>query len=309
MFIKKMSFTRLLKLELPQLAESVIGIVERHNPEELLIEDTFDLLLAERSTINMLTERYGSHPLTSKLKQLRELRNLKITAVLLQLKTVVKKQGEADESVELVKIEINRFFKNLQTGRSEKAINRKVALFVVEVEQRVELEAALDALNFTDLLDELQSLHATIQEITQNRLVSIAERPRLRTSELNKSLRTALKNLFKDIEVTALKNPQLDFQSMFDELNDLMDVYRAIINRRLSYNQRKLEGIENDETGDSDETPEELETTEYVEPTREMMHLTVGDESMNGNHVPLEEQLVAATSAKATQLQSVNGKS
>lgn len=113
MKLKNLSFTRLLKLELPEFAERVIGIVEEHNPEELKIEAVFDLLVKEQPQIDLLTVRYGAHPMTAELNRLRELRQLYLSAIAFRLRVVTKEDiTQSDPAVILVDIEINRFLKN-----------------------------------------------------------------------------------------------------------------------------------------------------------------------------------------------------
>ncbi len=51
--IYRISFSRLLKLELPLLAKGVIGIVEKHDPETLKIKEFFDKLVLEETMVNL----------------------------------------------------------------------------------------------------------------------------------------------------------------------------------------------------------------------------------------------------------------
>ena len=43
--IKQFPFSKMLKMEVPALAKSVIEIVENHDPEVLQIKEIYDLLL------------------------------------------------------------------------------------------------------------------------------------------------------------------------------------------------------------------------------------------------------------------------
>ena len=306
----KIPLSRLLKLELPQFAERVIGLIEKHNPEELQINEVFGLLKQEKPKIAQLVVRHGPHPITDELGKLREMRRLYVSGILYQLKVVMKEDKTgADSSVKLVKIEVQRFLDKLSLSRNDETINRKITQFYAEIEQSQVLEVAFDSLGFTDILDELQSIHSTIEELRDVRLVAISERPKVKTPALSKSVREALKVMFKEIEVAPIRNPEIDYEPLFDQLNGLLIEYRNLINNRVLFNKRKAEELENNEAGDSDEPQDAPETTTHVEPVREMMRLTMGDESMNGHNVPLEEQQQAvATSAKPKQPHSVNNK-
>ena len=310
MELVKIPLSRLLKLELPQFAERVIGLIENNNPEELQINEVFGQLKKEKPKIAQLVVRYGPHPITDELGKLREMRRLYVSGILYQLKVVIKEDKTgADSSVKLVKIEVQRFLSNLRSSKNDETINRKITQFYAEIEQNEVLEAAFDSLGFTNILDELQSVHSTIEELRDVRLVDISKRPKVKTPMLSKSVREALKLMFKEIEVAPIRNPEIDYEPLFDQLNELLIEYRNLINNRVLFNKRKAEELENNEAGDSDQSQDAPETTTRVEPVREIMRLTMGDESMNGHNVPLEEQQQAvATSAKPKQLHSVNNK-
>lgn len=303
MKLKNLSFTRLLKLELPEFAERVIGIVEEHNPEELKIEAVFDLLVKEQPQIDLLTVRYGAHPMTAELNRLRELRQLYLSAIAFRLRVVTKEDiTQSDPAVILVDIEINRFLKKLRPSKNEEVINRMITRFFAELEANEELEAALSSLEFTVHLNELRSVHFRIQKLLGKRLKSISKRPKIKTAALRKSVCNALKNLFKEIELAPLRNPELDYKELFDELNDLMDKYRNLINIRMGYNQRIAEQKAEIENGELDEP---TEVDESVEPTgMTMRHLNVEDDnSKNGLDVkPINEKKTTTSSSKPMQL-------
>ena len=303
MVLKTLYFSKLLKLELPEFAERVIGIVEEHNPEELKIEAVFDLLVKEQPQIDLLNVRYGAHPLTVELNRLRELRALYISAILFQLKVVTKEDAtRANPSVRLVGIEVNRFLKKLKPSKNEEVTNRMITRFFAELDSNEELEAAFSSLEFTVHLNDLRNVHSSIQELLGKRLKSISKRPKIKTAALKKSVRDALKNLFKEIELAPLRNPELDYKELFDELNDLLDKYRNLINIRMGYNQRMAEQKAEIENGELDEP---TEVDESVEPTGTMMrHLNVEDDnSKNGLDVkPINEKKTTTSSSKPMQL-------
>ena len=68
MRINNISLTRLLKLELPQLAKGVLQIVEKHEPEVLLIESALNDFESLKPAIESLIVSYGPHPITEQLE-------------------------------------------------------------------------------------------------------------------------------------------------------------------------------------------------------------------------------------------------
>ena len=70
--IKSFPLSRLRKLELPDLAESIINVMDDYDPELLKIKEAFDLLAEMQPQINLLKLSYGPHRLTKELDVLRK---------------------------------------------------------------------------------------------------------------------------------------------------------------------------------------------------------------------------------------------
>ena len=301
MYIQNVPYSKLLKLELPRLANRVIEIVEKHDPETLKIKEVFDLLVEEKPQVEGLIVRHGPHPITEELQPLRKKLLMYASTITFQMNVIVREDMYVKaENVRIAKIFINRYLLKLGLKKNREVISQRLDEFFLEIEQDAQLEAILDTLGLTDSIDELQSVHSTVKELISKRLESISERPKVKTEELAKSVRKALKDMFIQIQIAQLKNKELNYSPLINELNDLLDTYRGLINARATLNKKRAEERKNHETGDSDTTQEAPETTVYVEPAGEMMHLSnVGDVSMNGHNVPLEEtQKTVATSAK-----------
>ena len=251
----KIPLSRLLKLELPRFAERMIRIVESHNPEELQIKELYDSLVAESPKIKNLTDKFGPHPLTQELKRLREMRSLYISAIRLRLKIVIKEDaGGACENVKIARENINHFLHNLTLSKNDEMFNQKVAHFFEKIDADAELQKALSSLKFTDHIDDLERAHNTIQKLLLEKLNSISKRPKQKAPELANSVLLAINNLFKQIEIAPIICPNLNYQDLFNELNQLLIEYRDIINKRVLNNKRKAEKIKSKENSESIET-------------------------------------------------------
>ena len=124
-------FSTFLKIEMPRFAERMIERVEKHNPEELEIKKMYDLLIAEKPKIEKLTDKFGAHPLTKTIVELREMRSLRISAIRLRLKVVLKENKTHDsKELQIVKSEINHFLKNLQSSKNDEMYSQKITQFL-----------------------------------------------------------------------------------------------------------------------------------------------------------------------------------
>lgn len=302
----RIPFSRLSKLELPEFAERVIEVVEKHNPEELQIKEIFDLLVAEKDNIDKLVVRYGPHPLTEELRKLRDMRLLYVSAIKFHLKVVVKRNGsDTDMNVKVAKIEINRYLGDLKSNRNEQTVNRRITQFLAEIDCNAALQTAISSLDFTEHIDNLTVAHMSIQELIDERTSSKSKRPKVKTPALKKSVLTATRNLVKQIEIAPLKHIEVDYTALINELNEVLIEYRDMINNRMLFNERKAENAENGES------TEIMTTTQSTDPEKRMQHLTEEEISKNDDKLENkpsveEEKKAAAPSSKTMQLPSTN---
>lgn len=262
-------YTSMLKLEVPQMVEQVIEIVEKHGPQALKINEIYNLLIAEKPQIDKLFVWYRSHPFTKELKELRRKRRLNVRKISFHLSVLIQEDVSGiDKSVNLVKSEIERFILDFNSKNEEVKCRKLTQLFAL-IEEDEELELALSTLKFTEMLNDLRTTHSRILTMSNNKITSLSQRPKEKTSDLIKSVLTATKNIFKDIELAQLKFPEINYNPLFDELNVLLIKYRNLINYRLLYNQRKAKanGSETTELIESNtsasfstETPESTTT-------------------------------------------------
>ena len=287
------SYSSFLKVEVPRFALRVIEIVEKHNPEELQINEIFEQLVAEQPTIDKLQDKYAAHPLTEELSELRRMRSVYIGSLRQQLRVAISEdKSRIDKDVKLVKASLNKFFANLELCKNDEMFNQKMTQFFKSIDENEELETAYSTLDFTKHLNNLRNVHSSIQEDLGKRLSSISQRPGETTAELKKRMFTAIKNLFKQIDVAQLKHTELDYAPLYHELNQLLIVYRDLINLRVLNNKRKAEKKEEEE-GESTETST---TTQLDEPEGRMMH--INDAEVDVNEVE-ESQLAEMEKAVA----------
>ncbi len=286
MAIKNVPYSNLLKLELPELADKVVGIVERHNPKLLLIEEVFNLLLNEKPQILLLTVRAGVHPLTLKLKPTRKELMLRVRSIKFQLNVATQMQTDTTrESVSFVQLAVNEHLLNLKKCKNEDIFNQRIEQFLNLNNTNEQMQTAVETLGFTSLMDDLRSAHTVVKELWAARLAMTSLRSKESTKDISKSVTGALDDLYKEIEVAQVKNPLLDYSPLFNELNDLLKHYRYNINLRTAYNLRKaeekkaMEANENVGGGTCPSCNPTVETGETVAPM-------VFKASANGNFVP-----------------------
>lgn len=247
MNIMNLSYSRLLKLEVPQLAKQVLGIVEKHSPEALLVEKAFNDFDALKPEIESLIVGYGPHPLTPQIEALRQERLLYATSISFQVRGLTKGYIEGtDDEVKIVTHAVNLYLRNLRKN-NEEVINEKIDQLLSEIESNEELEVAMSTLGFTKYFNDLRSAHSRLKVLLFRRNASIAERPKGVGPIALKAVRDGMKVMFNRIEAAQMDNKDLDYTPLISELNENLIRYSGLIKTRETALKNKKEGL--DENG------------------------------------------------------------
>ena len=301
--ILTVSFSRLNKLDFQNLAESVITIVEKHNPENLQIKEIFDKLVELEPQIELLTYGYASHWLTPKINKLRRNRNAFTRGLLDRMRTI--EDGEIEgmqQSIEIAKPTAIKYLLGLSRKR-EKTKVQIISQFLGLVENDEELAGAIEQLGLMSYIDNLKLVTREIAMLYYQRRESTSARPKAETLKHVADIKTAILNLFKQIEVAQLKHAELDYKPLIDELNHEMTDAKAGLRSRASYNKKKAEAaIDNDDVvveSQPEESSEPAETT----PEINMMRVVKND---NENSDELDIKKTIAVSTKQSRLPNVS---
>lgn len=300
MVLLNLRLSKLWKLERVEYANQVIKIVDEHDPEALKISDMYNLLVARQPEIDQLNVRYRAHPMTVSIQHLRSLRGLHISNILGRLKLVRKEKGDLDGDVRLVRTEIDRHFGNFRSSKNEAIKIQKVDKFNTAVEASQELEEALSELGFTSLMNDLRSVHSRIKSNSELRNKSIAARPQTKTNDLQKVVDDSIVNLFTDIRLAMLRNPEINYNPLIADLNKVTLNFDNYINIRIGQSERRAEEKAENENGELDNTTPVVESTE---PAGRMMSLNAADMNGDGEKIlPANEKKTIATTSNSMQL-------
>lgn len=303
--VKTIALSKLRKLEIPQFANEVIGIVEKHDHEILKFKETFDTLKGLKPLLVNLEEEYGPHPLTVKMDKAHARRLKYATLITSQMKVYIKADKEAMRgNVELTGAEVMRTLQKLSRD-SNRRVNEKINQFFYRVDASEQLEEAYAALNLMEYLDELRAANSSFTQMWTTRNASITSRPKAFISPIAKEVNAALRNLFNQINLLQARNPEFDYTSLINELNGALASFEGIIRTRKTYNKKRtdaaIDGQEVMTTNfvikDASELPKPparyFASTNGVNPEN-VEQVIEGTE--NGNLIPLSTQINAAMS-------------
>lgn len=294
MKIDTMSFTRLLKLELPQLAKGVLQIVENHEPEVLLIESAFNDFELLRPAIESLIVSYGPHPITEQLAPLRKKRILYATAISFQVRGLAKGFIDGDDSeIAIARAAVNRYLHNLRLN-NEEIINERVDQFLDELSTDSELVSAMDALGFMSYIDKLTLAHIDLKSLLAARNASISKRDKGVAPVSSKAIRDGLALLFMRITAAMHDNKELDYKPLISELNEKLIRYKGLIKAR----ETALRS--------SRKSTSTLSIGENVTPTGDTPYMRVANVSVDDFDNSQNQKKTVAPSGKLMQLPPFN---
>lgn len=296
-------YSNFSKLEMARFATRLIDIIASHNPEELKIKPIYDLLVAEKPRISKLKDKFGPHPLTAELNMCREMRRLRISAIRFQLKVVLKEnKGDVSKELIMVESEVNHFLNNLNDSKNAEMYNQKIAQFFETIASNPEIRTALTSLGFDKCLADLNEVHDDIQQLIYRKLTSIAARPQEKTADLIKKVMKAINIMTKQIEIAPFVNVDLDYEPLFNELNQFFADYRNMINKRLALNKKKAE---KSVYAESDESTEITKTTTIKESIEEATKTTPNKDITNTTPIKVSNEDVLSHTTEKINLKEV----
>ncbi len=314
-------FSRLLKLEVQDMALEVIRILEKHDPEELQLKPMYELLLGEKPKIDALEVPYRKHRASKKLDKLRKQRNVHVSAIKFETRKVVALDDTGyDDTVLLLQSEIERFLDDFYDSENERVMHRKLNQFFEKIDNNEALAEAMETLGFIPLLNNLKLNIADVINLLNIRSGDISTRGNTKTVSLRNSVVGIVKDALDDIRLAQLKNSELDYNPLINELNDKLKHYDYLINVRKRVNERKAEERKATESGalTTEATSMEVQTTVedadngyhqsqvYATSIKKMDNLKAGPtsfiESGNGS-LESEEQKKAVASSWGTKQQ------
>lgn len=255
------------------MAEDVIGIVEKYDAEVMQIKPVFDLLLAKRPEINSLMAPKSIDPVRLQLNTMIEKMVLHASAIKSKVRLAAKTLDPRDLLV--INAAIQQHLLYLHSSKNPKVLNQKIDGFLYDVKTDTELTDVIEELSLGNDVIELNLALNTVRETSGKRIARLSKRPLRSSREIMKTVVDAVYDVFKEIEVAHLRNRELDYEPMVNELNVVMYKYRLSITLREHSNKRKAalkNGTQTDEETNGTEGSAENDASTQVDTT-----------AMNGN--------------------------
>ncbi len=245
--INRVPFSRMLKAEVAEYAKRIINITDKQYVAESVIFPVVEKLTNTEPQIVMLGVRYGIDPMREELDNLKSQLMLSIST--LKLKVRVLSKTNNDKALRLVQGYIDTYLLYLDKTKNEKELSQRIAGFIEATEAEQALSDAIDSHNLDNEIGNIRVAESDFKNRLNKRVTMLAERPRVKTQDLVKTIATAVENLFKAIEVAPIMSGEEDHTALAQELSQLSDMFNRSISIRSANNKRKNDKGEEGEEG------------------------------------------------------------
>ena len=177
--VKEIPLSMLLKMETKILVNEVVSILEKHNPEELRLQDFQAILQAQKAKVKLLIEPYGKHQLTEVLARLHEKRLDYASLILMKRNALLKVDNKKiQELAQTTKWLTNQFLTKLgRKSRSDVTVMLEVFFSELNMDENAEVLEAFVRLGLDDYLNDLEKTNNEFQKLRSKRSLDIKNRP------------------------------------------------------------------------------------------------------------------------------------
>lgn len=302
MELRNIPFSRLLKQELPTLAEEIISTVEMYDPEALLITVGYNRLTGLVPTFQLISQPYGAHHITAKKKSAKQKCLYYARTIADRTEFVMKVNMQTDAMLE-ANIQVNRYLNRLYECKTERQIYKQIGDFFLEVNSNVAVQSFIEEFALTADINNLLASITEVKALLLERKSSISGRTDLTRKQLADPIEEAITFLFKEIEVVAVKNPELDYKALVKDLNETVRKQKNTVNLRELNNKRKAQGLDKNESDNQSTATAEQPTTMTM--SQDVDQTTEGTIE-KGLDNQIDEKKTAASSSKQSQLPALD---
>ena len=280
--INRVPFSRMIKAEVAEYAKRVINITDKEYVAESVIQPAYEQLTNTEPQIVMLGIRYGIDPMREELDNLKS--QLMLTISNLKLKVRIVSKTNNDKDLRLIESYINTYLRYLDKTKNEKELSQRVAGFIEATQADEALGDAIDNHNLDNEVNNIKVVESDFKNRLNKRVTMLAERPRVDTKVLVRTISSAVEDLFKTIEVAHIIDPDEDHTELAQELSQLSDMFNRSIAIRSANNQRKND---KGEEGDEGTAEDEEGTNGSDEPITTAMRMSVDSDDGNEYEGPI----------------------
>ena len=250
--ILQFPYYRVQKLEYPILYNRTIAIFDKHDPDQLLLNDILNAVKAKKELADSLKVEKRDHPLSGLILNQGKMRRHYTVSLWNQIQVYQKANEKAavkDKKVTAVFSFAKTYFASFLSNRP--AIRGQITTqFINDLNADEVMKQYFTDLGLHVLVGKISETHQGMQDTLAERTADISIRTRAETERIKKDLVESLKNLFNAVSVAAEANPSLDYQPLVKELNVELKAIKASL--------KKIGKTSSEEPTENEETVSEV---------------------------------------------------
>ena len=237
MKIKRISLSKVLKLELPELLNDVLRIIEKYKSEHQYLEKIMSILKEHQQLTDLLEVPRKAHPLTEKIQLMREKELQYVGAIVSHMQFIVRADIDSmRHSASIAKPVVKRFLSGLRKN-NESVINQIIKQFLGHLKKHPEVENALSDLGLQPFVDELRKVNVEKLKLMSMRISK--PKPKVDSRFIQKKVQGDLRFVFDAIDALSAYKEKSNYGPLIQELNQLLTRYATIIHTRKTHNKRR----------------------------------------------------------------------
>ena len=192
--IVQVPFSKVPKLEFPELVNNVVLVVTKHNPDAYYIRSFYDFLLEAQTQNSKLSVSNRKTEESIVIQALKKKRYTVLSAIIGQTKNLEKVNlPEHANALSTVSVFIDGFFGKIRKDVSKIKTERVKQLFT-QLDSNMNLQMAMQNVGLTPYLNELRGIQLNIDTKSAKNIEQNAARPKLKDTREIKAKATRTKN-------------------------------------------------------------------------------------------------------------------
>ncbi len=218
--------------EVPGLVNSLLEIVERHDPEAAGVKAFYELLKEQQPQLELLTNPRIRHPLSELLKSERTRANELCAAIITQVNAAKKGKLTTLSSALLVIEPIVQKYLTKNYKSSQREFDKQLNSFLLSIASTESVRNAAKAIGIDVYCTELSAVKVRIDENNVKRSVDYLAQRSIKELKVREAVNQAITNLLRAIELAKVSTKTYNFGPLVTELNLLFTSYRALVRSR-----------------------------------------------------------------------------
>lgn len=224
----------ILRNELKSVINTVMEIVEKHDPIALHVETFYKKLQDLEGNLQEYTIAKTKHELTAQINLYRKQRLDTCSSIAMQIKLLKKSRIKSNkEAVQLIIPVVENYLLDLRKLNSVAAVD-KVRNFLIKIESSETLVEAANLTGIKDDVTELKSLQSNLVVAEKIRREDNSMRRQRPLKKQRTEILNALDNLLLSIELAKKEHADLNYEPLIAELNEFLVNYQSLKRSRMT---------------------------------------------------------------------------